>query len=171
VNTNTRTEPNTLVAEIEFWLRHRTAHPLVSTPTAELVSQALQNVPAPALSAPSRAWKWLPDRTLRRLGKTRSQRHVSDRELIGLAAMVLEKYGWTGAGKTRTRSGCRCIAGAFRLLVDLGYGDMDTVRAAGERLDAALRASGQRGPYYEWNDRPGRSPAQVKELLGAAQRR
>jgi hypothetical protein len=96
---------------------------------------------------------------------------VGELELIGLAAMVLEKYGWTGAGKTRTRSGTRCIAGAFRLLVDLGYGDMDTVRAAGTHLDAALAASGQRGPYYEWNDRPGRSPTQVKALLEAARGR
>lgn len=172
-----------LVAEIEQYLAARThpappapagpatAHPLVTKSTAALVDEALTAAPptpqAPALAAPPRWWRSLPDRVLKHAPT--APRPVTVSEYIGLTALVLESWGWTGQGRLRTRGGSRCIAGAQRVLLHLGYGDEHTLRAAGHHLNAVLHERGQSAPYWQWNDAPGRRRTEVLDLVRAAE--
>ncbi|GAB2778337.1 DUF6197 family protein [Streptomyces daliensis] len=169
-----------LVVEIEHYLEARargaaapaptTAHPLVSRTTQQLVDEALSTTPAvaaaPELRAPWRLLRLLPDTVLRRL--PRRTRAVSVAEHLELVALTLVSYGWTGHGALRTRSGRRCIAGAQTVLHHLGYGDARTVAEAGRVLDEVLAERGQAGPYWQWNDAPGRREEEALGLVRAA---
>ncbi|MCH6162018.1 DUF6197 family protein [Streptomyces marispadix] len=165
-----------LVGEIERYLAARarattppTAHRLVTKSTQQLVDEALGALkrpePAPQLDGPARILRVLPDRALKAL--RRRSRPVSVAEHLELTALVIKSYGWSH-GTLRSRSGRRCIAGAQTVLHHLGYGDKNTIAAAGRALNAVLNERGQRGPYYEWNDRPGRRRDEVLDLLRTA---
>lgn len=171
--TATMQATSVLIEEIETWLRNprRTAHRLVSKPTAELVAEALASMPAKApetLPAPRGVFRWIPGGLVRSVGRRRPQRTVSIEEMLGLTEMILTRYGWTGSGKTRSLSGRRCIAGAMRLLVELGYGDVSVMESAGVRLDRVLWQQNVRVRYYEWNDQRGRTQAEVMRLIKKA---
>jgi hypothetical protein len=168
-----------LVREIERYLDARaratapaTAHPLVTKTTQALVDEALGALgnqaaaPAPQLQAPAAILRVLPDKLLKRLRRGPS-RQVSVQEHLELTALVIERYGWSH-GTLRTPSGRRCIAGAQTVLHHLGYGDKRVVDEAGRHLDAVLQERGQHGPYYEWNDRPGRRREEVLDLVRTA---
>lgn len=165
-----------LVRECERYLAARarattpaTAHPLVTKTTQQLVDEALGALkpaaPAPQLQAPAAILRVLPDKVLKRLRGP--SRPVSVQEHLELTALVIERYGWAH-GTLRTPSGRRCIAGAQTVLHHLGYGSKPVVDEAGRHLDAVLQERGQRGPYYEWNDRPGRRREEVLDLVRTA---
>lgn len=157
-----------LVAEIERYLtaRRRTAHPLVTATTEELIRQALAELgTAPAAAAPGPAastlprglWRVLPDRLLAlhpgRRGVGVARLRISTAEHLELTALVLERWGWSQTGsRIRTGSGRRCILGAQAAVFRLGYGTEDTAAAAGAHLNAVLRSRGIHRSYPAWNE-------------------
>ncbi|MEV6202203.1 hypothetical protein AB0M64_19815 [Streptomyces sp. NPDC051771] len=178
-----RTEPDVhqdasvLVAEIERYLAARTrttAHPLVTKTTDQLIAEALGTAPAavaaPVLTGPARTLRILPDwalafpliRTLHGAG-----RRISVSEHLELTALVIERYGWH-RGALRSTSGRRCILGAQAVLYRLGYGDEDTARAAGARLQDVLAARGVTQPFHSWNDASHRTRGEVLALVRTA---
>lgn len=157
-----------LVADIDRYLaaRRRTAHPLVTATTEELVRAALaelDNRPTSAAASaavpqlPRGLWRVLPDRLLAlhpgRVVERSARRQITVAEHLELTALVLERWGWaqTPTG-WRTAGGRRCILGAQAALFHLGYGNEDTATAAGAHLNAVLRARGIRQPFPFWND-------------------
>lgn len=168
-----------LIADIEAYLADqapRTAHPLVTKTTAELIAEALAGpdiAPVdtpPALTAPSRLWRIIPDWALALTPARRlhgAGRPVTVTQHLELTALVLEQYGWHRGG-LRSRSGRRCILGAQAVLYRLGYGDEETAVAAGKRLQSALRRRGIDEPYHAWNDRSGRDLGEVQQLIREA---
>jgi len=164
-----------LVREIEQYLaaRRRTAHPLVTATTEDLVRQALAELDtreaaepgpaAPELPAglwrilPAGLWRILPDRLLAlhpgRLGAGVERLRVSVPEHLELTALVLERWGWARTGsRIRTGGGRRCILGAQRAVCALGYGTADTATAAGARIQNVLASRGIREPFPQWNE-------------------
>lgn len=153
-----------LADEIEAWLAdpNRTAHPLVTLPTHELVRQALDSAPTPKPDpkqppeSPLRGlWRILPDRalTLRRPRGPVDCHHISVVEHLQLTAAILQHSGWARTGhRHRTATGRRCILGAQRALAALGYGDRHTTEAAAAHLNQALRARRVRAEYPDWNE-------------------
>ncbi|MHA4819441.1 DUF6197 family protein [Streptomyces aculeolatus] len=172
-----------LVAEIERYLANRaratgpkTAHPLVTRPTADLIRDALNNLPPAPAAAPSRQHavparllRYLPDWALNVLRPLHGgRRRVSVAEHLELTALVIERYGWE-RGSLRSRSGRRCILGAQAVLYRLGLGDQDTAQTAGGYLDAELKARGfNNASYWEWNDHPARTREQALDLVRTA---
>jgi hypothetical protein len=168
-----------LVVEIERYLAariHTTAHPLVSKTTSELVAEALGSIPvapAPVVAAvpagPPRLLRLLPDWVLAvpLLRRTAAGRTVSVAEHLELTALVIERWGWA-QNRYRSRSGRRCILGAQAALYRLGYGDEDTITAAGRRIQQVLTDRKISQPFHEWNDGPGRDQCEVLTLLRTA---
>lgn len=169
-----------LAAEVEAWLADptRTAHRLVSVPTAQLVAQAVAGKPAPVgePSIPGRAWRMLPTRLLAlhpRRGDALERLRISPAGHLHLTAAVLERWGWARTGeRLRTAGGRRCILGAQRVVSRLGYGTDVTVGEAGRLLDGVLAGRGITMPYYAWNEMPsvtgGDALALVREAIGGA---
>lgn len=169
----------TLIADIEAYLAQqapKTAHPLVTKTTAELVAEALQG-PAdtpeqstPALTAPRRLWRILPDWTLALTPARRlhgAGRDITVTQHLELTAHLLQRYGHH-RGALRSRSGRRCIVGAQAVLYRLGYGDEQTAKAAGARLQSVLTARGITEPYHQWNDRSERTLDDALHLIRSA---
>lgn len=168
-----------LADEVEAWLHNpdRTAHRLVSVPTAALVAQALAGqVPAssgPVL--PGGMWRVLPDRLLalhpgRRADRLARLRIPVDQHLQ-LTAQVLVEWGWAKSGqRKRTTTGGRCILGAQRVVCQLGYGTETTAGEAGRRIQGVLAARGISMAYPTWNEHPGVTAGQaigvVREAAG-----
>jgi hypothetical protein len=154
-----------LIADIEAYLAEqastRTAHPLVTKTTDQLIAEALRgpDIPAataPNLAGPHRLWRIIPDWALaitpaRRLHG--AGRQVTVTQHLELTALVIQQYGWH-RGRLRSRGGARCILGAQAVLFRLGYGDELTAQAAGQQLQNVLRRRGIDEPYHRWNDRP-----------------
>ncbi|MFD3568455.1 hypothetical protein [Streptomyces sp. NPDC058667] len=182
--TATRPQPGlaidaaSLIADIEAYLAQqapRTAHPLVTKTTDQLIAEALhgpdaQPEPAPALTTPSRLWRILPDWALaitpaRRLHG--AGRDITVTQHLELTALVIQQYGWHRGG-LRSRSGRRCIVGAQAVLYRLGYGDEETAKAAGRQLQNVLRRRGIDEAYPQWNDRSERSLDDVLHLIREA---
>jgi len=168
---------------VEAWLADpaRTAHRLVSLPTAELVAQALAGLPAAPASRPPAVgpipggvWRVLPARLLtlhparhcEGVGRLR----ISVAEHLELTALVLGRWGWA-QGRNRSRGGRRCILGAQYAVFRLGYGTEDTAIEAGRRIQDTLTTRGEHRPYPEWNDLPHTTReaalALVREAAGA----
>ncbi|MFI8962065.1 hypothetical protein ACIGO8_08110 [Streptomyces sp. NPDC053493] len=166
-----------LIADIEQYLAQqastRTAHPLVTKTTAELVTEALGTQPAPVaaptLEPPSRLWRILPDWTLSIIRQLHAgtTRHITVAQHLELTALVIERYGWE-RGALRTNSGRRCILGAQAVLFRLGYGDEHTAHAAGRHMQNILAARGITDPYHRWNDQHGRSKTEILHLIRTA---
>lgn len=174
-----------LVADIDRYLaaRRRTAHPLVTATTEELVRAALAELdtrhgravdvddPAAADSRlPGGLWRVLPDRLLAlhpaRRGEGVARLRITTAEHLELTALVLERWGWAKTpGNWRTTGGRRCILGAQAAVYRLGYGTDDTVAAAGAHLNAILRSRGIRETYPRWNDQPHVTRDQVLALV------
>lgn len=165
----------TLIADIEAYLAAqapRTAHPLVTKTTAQLVAEALtqpeQPDPAPALAPPSRALRILPDWPLSLLGhRTGAGRTITVAEHLELTALVIRRYGWTQR-TLRTTSGRRCILGAQAVLYRLGYGDDRTAEEAGRRIQNVLNGRGISSPFWAWQDGPERTEVEVLHLIREA---
>jgi hypothetical protein len=172
-----------LVTGIERYLaaRRRTAHPLVTATTQELVDQALAAGPLPApttgsatdVSLPRGLWRVMPDRLLSlhpaRRGEGVQRLRITTAQHLELTALVLERWGWARTPKGwRTPGGSRCILGAQAAIFHLGYGTEDTVTAAGIHIQTALTRRGIREPYPTWNDRPGTSRDQVLAVIRTA---
>jgi len=170
-----------LVDEIERYLaaRRRTAHPLVTATTGDLVRQALAELdtrPAADPAAPelpAGLWRILPDRLLSlhpgRLGVGVERLRVSIPEHLELTALVLERWGWAQTGsRIRTGGGRRCILGAQHALYRLGWGTEVTVHEAGRRIQGALVHRGVTRPYWEWNDQGGVTSRQAIGVVLAA---
>ncbi|MEK9524029.1 hypothetical protein MIU24_32350 [Streptomyces venezuelae] len=165
-----------LIADIEAYLAEqapRTAHPLVTKTTAELVAEALANPAAsseqqaPALTAPNRLWRIIPDWALTLTPARRlhgAGRQITVTQHLELTALVIQQYGWHRGG-LRSRSGRRCILGAQAVLYRLGYGDENTAVTAGQRLQNALRRRGVDEPFHAWNDRSERTLDDVLHLI------
>jgi hypothetical protein len=181
-----------LVADVERYLAacRRTAHPLLTATTQELVREALDAIdhqapddvppPAPAtaleLELPRGLWRILPDWALtvrrpRGLDGVARLRITTARHLE-LTALVLEHYGWgqtqpssQDEPRTRTPGGRRCILGAQIILLRLGYGTENTINAAGAVLDTLLRDRGVQASYHRWNDLPSTTREQAMALL------
>jgi hypothetical protein len=151
-----------LAEEAMTWLHDpkRTAHRLVSLPTAVLVAQAVgsQAAPAEAPALPGGLWRVLPDRLLAlrpRRGDTLERLRIRPAEHLALTAAVLEWWGWAHTGgRIRTRGGRRCILGAQAVVYQLGYGTQVTATEAGRLMDGVLERRGIRLPYPEWNESP-----------------
>ncbi|WP_327160538.1 hypothetical protein [Streptomyces zaomyceticus] len=167
-----------LIADIERYLADqapRTAHPLVTKTTAELVAEALagpvgDEQAAPALTAPSRLWRIIPDWALALTPARRfhgAGRAITVTQHLELTALVLQQYGWHRGG-LRSRGGARCIVGAQAVLYRLGYGDEETAVAAGKRLQNVLRRRGIDEPFHAWNDRRQRDLGDVLGLIREA---
>ncbi|MFF7023028.1 hypothetical protein ACFY97_18745 [Streptomyces klenkii] len=165
-----------LVAAIEEYLAgvasRRTAHPLVSKPTAELVQEALGAQPAagpaPQLRVPGRLAGLLPDWALPGLrGRHGAGRQVGVVEHLELTGLLIERHGWA-QGRLRSWQGGRCILGAQMVLYRLGYGDEATAVAAGRRIQVVLAGRGIDQPFHEWQDRGGRTEAEVLCLIRQA---
>lgn len=169
----------TLIRDIEQYLAQqapRTAHPLVTKTTDQLVAEALQQpaaetaTAAPELTAPARWWRIIPDWALaitpaRRLHG--AGRPITVQQHLQLTALVIERYGHHRGG-LRSRSGRRCILGAQAVLYRLGYGDEQTAIAAGQQLQNVLRRRGINEPYHRWNDRPERCAGDALQLIREA---
>ncbi|MDX3536188.1 hypothetical protein PV721_17770 [Streptomyces sp. MB09-01] len=168
-----------LVGEIERYLaaRVRTAHPLVTKTTAELVAEALGELaaspapvaaPAPQLRPPAALLRHLPDWCLS-LPVVRAWhgggRYLTAAESLELTALVIEAFGWA-RGSQRDHQGGRCIFGAQYALHRLGYGDVHTMRLASGYLQNTLGA--EAGSYQVWNSHPDRTREQVLALVRAA---
>ncbi|MEW5658336.1 hypothetical protein ABGT92_23820 [Streptomyces cinereoruber] len=164
-----------LITDIEAYLAAhapRTAHPLVTKTTAQLVAEALaeQAEPeqAPALTPPSRALRILPDWALSLLGHRQATRQdVTVAEHLELTALVIQRYGWTQR-TLRTTSGRRCILGAQAVLYRLGYGDEQTAEEAGRRIQGVLGQRGISASFWAWQDGPERTEVEVLHLLREA---
>ncbi|MFD6360190.1 hypothetical protein ACFWFX_10085 [Streptomyces roseolus] len=157
----------TLIADIEQYLAAqapRTAHPLVTKTTDQLIAEALQqpadnpDTAAPELAAPARWWRIIPDWALaitpaRHLHG--AGRPITVTQHLQLTALVIEQYGHHRGG-LRSLGGRRCILGAQAVLYRLGYGDEHTAEAACQQLQGVLRRRGIDEPYHRWNDRPER---------------
>ncbi|WP_428957983.1 DUF6197 family protein [Streptomyces sp. cg35] len=164
-----------LAVEIERYLAARarataapkTAHPLVTKTTDQLVAEALRTVPA-AEDKLSSATLRPPARFLRRLPlwalplTRRTVRQITVAEHLELTALVIEWWGWAQQTE-RDAKGARCIVGAQRALVALGYGDAATMTAATIWLCDLVG-----GAYEPWNDHPDRTRDQVLNLLRTA---
>jgi hypothetical protein len=149
---------------VEAWLHDptRTAHRLVSVPTAVLMAQAVggTTIAAPAETLlPGRAWRILPDRLLAlhpRRGDRLERLRIPVAGHLHLTATVLEEWGWAKSGqRIRTTSGRRCILGAQRVVHALGYGTEHTAAEAGRQIQGALAERGITMPYPRWNELPG----------------
>ncbi|MFE9738829.1 hypothetical protein [Streptomyces sp. NPDC006477] len=168
-----------LIADIEAYLAQqapKTAHPLVTKTTAELVAEALQapdvelEQTAPTLTAPSRLWRIIPDWALALTPARRlhgAGRTITVTQHLELTALVIQQYGWHRGG-LRSRGGARCILGAQAVLYRLGYGDEATAEAAGKRMQNVLRRRGIDEPYHAWNDRGERELGDVLHLIREA---
>lgn len=169
-----------LTDEIERYLaaRRRTAHPLVTETTEELIRQALAELgtrpasdPAPTgPHLPGGLWRILPDRLLSlhpgRRGVAVQRMRISTAEHLELTALLLERWGWSKTpGHWRTPGGRRCILGAQAALFHLGYGTEDTAAAAGAHLNGVLRSRGIATAFPQWNDSPHVSRDQVLALV------
>lgn len=168
-----------LADEVEAWLSDpsRTAHRLVSVPTADLVEQALAGQPIAASSSgpvlPSGLWRVLPDRLLAlhpaRRGEATARRRISTAGHLELTAQVLEQWGWDATGRhNRTMSGRRCIRGAQYAIYRLGYGTETTLYEAARHLQGALASRGITRPYWEWNDQRGVTGRMALDLVRTA---
>jgi hypothetical protein len=167
-----------LADEAMAWLHDptRTAHRLVTAPTAHLVAEALADLPAdPSTGAqllPGRAWRVLPDRllTLRpRRGDALERLRIPVPAHLEMTATVLEQWGWAKSGtRIRTRGGRRCILGAQRVVHALGYGTEDTATEAGRQIQGVLAGRGITLPYPRWNDLPGVTGRQVLAVVRQA---
>jgi hypothetical protein len=167
-----------LAAEAEAYLTDptRTAHRLVTLPTARLVEEALGGRPTPAGTVeaprlPGRAWRVLPDRLL----ALRPHRRVpvTVRQHLALTALVLESWGWaqTGTrGRSRTPGGRRCILGAQTVVHALGYGDDHTAFEAKRQIQGALINRGIHLSYDHWNEMPGVTATDALDLVREAAR-
>lgn len=171
---------DTLISEIERYLAARvrtTAHPLVTKSTDELVAEALAELAAlpvppaeaaPVLRPPAKVLRRLPDWALS-LPLVRAWhgggRAITAAENLELAALVIERFGWTQDTQRGTDGG-RCILGAQWALHRLGYGDVHTLRLASGYLQNTLGT--QAGSYEAWNDHPARTREQVLALVRAA---
>ncbi|MFJ5785343.1 DUF6197 family protein [Streptomyces hydrogenans] len=166
----------TLIRDIEQYLAQqapRTAHPLVTKTTAQLVTEALQQpasettTPAPELTAPARWLKILPNWTLAILPARRAHgagRQITVTQHLELTALVLQQYGHHRGG-LRSLSGRRCILGAQAVLYRLGYGDEHTAEEACRQIQNVLRRRGIDEPYHQWNDRSDRELDDVLLLI------
>jgi hypothetical protein len=159
--------------EVEAWLADpsRTAHRLVSLPTAALVAQALgTQATAPAVGPvlPGGVWRVLPDRLLA-LHPRRTRRTVTIGEHLALTAAVLTEWGWGQTGRRRhTIGGRRCILGAQYAVFRLGYGDEADAVEAGRQIQGALARRGVSMPYPQWNDLPSTTKAHAMSLVREA---
>ncbi|MFD0074274.1 hypothetical protein ACFVIY_17755 [Streptomyces sp. NPDC127166] len=169
-----------LIADIERYLAEqapRTAHPLVTKTTAELVAEALATPAvavdeqhAPALEVPRRLWRIIPDWALALTPARRlhgAGRQITVTQHLELTALVIQQYGWHRGG-LRSRSGRRCILGAQEVLYRLGYGDEDTAVAAGRAMQNVLTRRGVNDAYHAWNDRPERTQGEALQLIREA---
>ncbi|MGW6557904.1 DUF6197 family protein [Streptomyces hydrogenans] len=166
----------TLIRDIEQYLAEqapRTAHPLVTKTTAELIAEALQApavetiTAAPELAVPARWWRIIPDWALaitpaRRLHG--AGRAITVTQHLQLTALVIQRYGHHRGG-LRSASGRICMLGAQRVLFRLGYGDEQTAEEAGRQIQNALRRRGIDEPYHQWNDRAERETGDVLQLI------
>lgn len=167
-----------LADEVEAWLHDpaRTAHRLVSLPTAVLVAQALASQPAPVADGPvlpGGVWRVMPDRLLALHPARRAERldrlRIPVAGHLELTARVLTEWGWARTGRRiRTVGGSRCILGAQYALFRLGWGTEYTVVEAGRRIQGVLAARGIREPYPAWNEWPGVSREQVIAVVRTA---
>ncbi|WP_328941539.1 hypothetical protein OG259_07650 [Streptomyces sp. NBC_00250] len=169
----------TLIADIEAYLADqapRTAHPLVTKTTAELVAEALATPPAaseqqaPTLTAPNRLWRIIPDWALALTPARRlhgAGRAITVTQHLELTALVIQQYGWH-RGALRSRGGARCILGAQAVLYRLGYGDEATAAAAGQQMQNVLRRRGIDEPYHRWNDSSQRTLDDALHLIREA---
>lgn len=168
-----------LADEVESWLHDpaRTAHRLVSVPTAALVAEALGAQPAAALPAgpvlPGGVWRVLPDRLLALHPGRRAERldrlRIPVTQHLVLTAAVLTEWGWAQSGtRRRTVAGGRCILGAQHALHCLGYGTEHTAAEAGRRIQGALANRGITMRYPAWNEQPHVTAAQVIGVVRAA---
>lgn len=166
----------TLIRDIEQYLADqapRTAHPLVTKTTAQLVAEALQapavetGTAAPELVPPARWMRIIPDWALaitpaRRLHG--AGRDITVTQHLQLTALVIQQYGHH-RGSLRSTTGRRCILGAQAVLYRLGYGDEHTAKAACQQIQNALRRRGIHEPYHQWNDRSQRTMSDVLGLI------
>lgn len=164
---------------VEAWLHDpaRTAHRLVSVPTAALVEQALGAQPAAASGPvlPGGAWRVLPDRLLALHPGRRAERldrlRIPVAQHLELTARVLTEWGWAQPGRhNRTITGGRCPRGAQIALFRLGYGTEHTLYEGARRIQGALAQRGVTAPYWEWNDWPTTTHEQVVSVVREAAR-
>ncbi|MER7517798.1 hypothetical protein [Streptomyces sp. NPDC126499] len=165
-----------LIEQIETYLAGqapRTAHPLVTKTTNQLIAEALAGQTttpaAPTLTTPGRMWRILPDWALALVRQLHAgqTRHITVEQHLHLTTLVIEQYGWK-RGALRTTSGRRCILGAQAVLYRLGYGDHHTAQAAGRAMQNILARRGITDPYHRWNDQHGRTQTEVLHLIREA---
>lgn len=160
------------VDRVEAWLHDpaRTAHRLVSVPTAALVEEALGGQTAAPSSGPvlpGGAWRVLPDRLLALRPHRRTA--VTVAEHLHLTATVLEQWGWAqSGGRIRTTTGRRCILGAQAVVHRLGYGDQAAGFEAGRQIQGTLTRRGISMPYPQWNELPTTTGLQALGLVREA---
>lgn len=156
-------------ARVEAWLHDpaRTAHRLVTVPTAELMAQAVGAVGERATEVvPRGVWRVLPDRLL---ALRRTRRTVTVAEHLHLTASVLTEWGWARSGShRRTVGGRRCILGAQYAVYRLGYGTQGDAAEAGRQIQGALTQRGVTMPYPHWNELPTTTAAQALSLVNQA---
>lgn len=94
------------------------------------------------------------------------------------AVELIDENGWT-QGMYRSSSGCLCATGALAVALggeirrpdeDVDEDALFTDRAAEELWSKACRRAGRAvggniGDIVDWNDKPGRTVDEVKELL------
>ena len=164
--------------EVEGWLHDptRTAHPLVSVPTAALMEQALacrSEAAATGPVLPQGVWRVLPDRLLALHPGRRAERldrlRIPVAQHLELTATVLEQWGWAATGRhNRTSGGRRCILGAQYALYRLGWGTEVTVGEAGRWIQGELTARGITLDYPDWNELPGVTAQMAVGVVRAA---
>lgn len=162
---------------VEAWLHDsaRTAHRLVSVPTAVLVAEALgsQSAPVAAPALPGGPWRVLPDRLLALHPGRRAERldrlRIPVTQHLVLTAGLLEQWGWAKTGRhNRGITGSRCVRGAQYALYRLGYGTEHTIYEGARRIQGALAQRGVTAPYWQWNEWATTTREQVIGVVRAA---
>lgn len=142
---------------------------LISVPVDQLVTTALEALPAPPPAErplPGRLGAVLPDRlhAWRRIGQPdlRPSTHLAH------ARRVLVEWGWQNRPyRLRDARGARCLCGALLTAHRLGYGSADTMNRSAAWLVTELRAQGWTGLIGPWNRAPGRTASEALALIDA----
>ncbi|MGW0466365.1 DUF6197 family protein [Streptomyces sp. NPDC003027] len=142
---------------------------LLSVPVDQLVTTALEALPAPPPAErplPGRFGAVLPDRlhAWRRIGQPdlRPSTHLAH------ARRVLVEWGWQNRPyRLRDARGARCLCGALLTAHRLGYGSADTMNRSAAWLVTELRAQGWTGLIGPWNRAPGRTAREALALIDA----
>ncbi|MFG3051881.1 hypothetical protein ACGFZP_13150 [Kitasatospora sp. NPDC048239] len=155
-----------LVAEIEAYLKTVIPTggptPLRTAPTVHIPAHG--STTPPWWAGHPQPARTLTDRILRRPAPTIQ---VTAREHLQLMDRYITQHGWTQGGLWDA-TGAVCVLGAHLQVLAHGYGTPATAWQARLLIGNALGRAGHPIPVDTWNDEPGRTKADIHNLLRTA---